>query len=254
MQSKRARLDRFIATHTGVAQSEVRVLLAQHRIWVDGAPATAINQLVDEFTHVRCDEKILQSKTPVYMMLHKPVGVVSATRDDKHKTVIDLLDRQDRQQLHIVGRLDYNTSGLLLLTNDGRWSRALTEPTQKVAKRYCVTLENALTDDYIHAFAQGMYFSQEGIITRPATLTILSDYVAEVTLVEGRYHQIKRMFGRMHNRVLALHRTSIGNLPLDASLSPGQSRELTQEEVHNIGKKNHDTQTLTSHEYHNADR
>jgi 16S rRNA pseudouridine516 synthase len=234
MQSKRSRLDRFIATHTGVAQSEVRVLLAQSRIWVDGAPATAINQLVDEFTHVRFDEKILQAKTPVYVMLHKPVGVVSATRDDKHRTVIDLLDRNDREQLHIVGRLDYNTSGLLLLTNDGRWSRALTEPTQKIAKLYRVTLENLLTDDYITAFAEGMYFSYENITTRPAVLKIISEFVAEVSLVEGRYHQIKRMFGRMNNRVRALHRSSIGNLLLDPSLLPGQSRELTPEEVRTI--------------------
>jgi 16S rRNA pseudouridine516 synthase len=236
MQSKRARLDRFISEQMGINRRDVRLLLAQKRVVVDGSPATDINHVIDEFSHVTLGEQVLQDKTPSYVMMNKPPGVVSATKDEQHKTVIDLLDRSDRHHLHIVGRLDFNTSGLLLLTNDGRWSRQLTTPENNIAKRYRVTLKKPVTEDYIQAFSEGMYFLFEDITTRPAKLDIVSDYVAEVSLMEGRYHQIKRMFGRFDNEVLTLHRMAIGNLSLDPSLSPGQSRALTDREVINISK------------------
>ncbi len=238
MRSKRARLDRFLCSKVGISRRSVRPLLAQGRVLVDGVLATDINQLVDEFTSVKLDAQLLQNKRPRYVMLHKPVGVVSATKDDKHKTVIDLLTQQgsdDCSDLHIVGRLDFNTSGLLLLTNDGRWSRRLTQPESKVAKHYRVTLEDPITPAYIDAFAEGMYFPYEDITTRPAELKIIGERVAEVSLVEGRYHQIKRMFGRFRNRVVALHRHSIGDLSLGDDLAEGQSRELADSEIDGIG-------------------
>ncbi|NRA24517.1 MAG: pseudouridine synthase, partial [Oleispira sp.] len=135
---------------------------------------------------------------------------------------------------HIVGRLDLNSSGLLLLTNDSRWSRKLMAPEEKVRKVYRVTLENDLSEDYISAFSEGMYFSFENITTQPAQLTIVSNKIAEVVLMEGKYHQIKRMFGRFRNPVLALHRQSVGNLILDQGLMPGESRPLTLTEVNSI--------------------
>jgi len=235
MQSKRARLDRFISEQLGINRRDVRALLAQKRVLVDGQPATDINQVVDEFSHVVFDDRILRANKPVYVMMNKPAGVVSATKDKQHKTVVDLLDRPDEEQLHIVGRLDFNSTGLLLLTNDGQWSRQLSAPENKVAKVYRVTLEKPVTEDYIKAFYEGMYFPFEDINTRPAELTIISDYVAEVSLIEGRYHQVKRMFGRFDNEVLTLHRISIGNLSLDPLLSPGKSRELTEREFDHIG-------------------
>ena len=167
-------------------------------------------------------------------MLNKPIGVVSATKDNIHKTVLDLLTDPEKSDLHIVGRLDLNTSGLLLLTNDSRWSERLTLPESKVPKTYQVTLQNKLTSDYIDAFQQGMYFEFEDIITQPADLTLVSDYVAQVILMEGKYHQIKRMFGRFRNPVVKLHRSQIGALLLDDTLKAGQSRHLTISEVDNI--------------------
>jgi 16S rRNA pseudouridine516 synthase len=231
MQSKTARLDRFLSSRAGISRRDVRPILAQGRVTVDGAIATRINQVIGEFTHVLLDNEVLQARLPVYIMLHKPTGVVSATRDERHKTVIDLLDHEDKSGLHIAGRLDLNASGLLLLTNDGRWSRRLSSPQSNVGKLYRVTLEKSITVDYVEAFAEGMYFAYEGITTRPAILRIIDDHHAEVTLVEGRYHQIKRMFGHFQNRVLQLHRIAIGNLPLDSTLDAGQSRELTALEV-----------------------
>ena len=164
-------------------------------------------------------------------MLHKPIGIVCATKDSKHTTVIELLDRADKADFHIVGRLDLNTSGLVLLTNDGLWSRQLTSPNSDVEKCYHVTLQQPLTEAYSPAFAQGMYFAYEDITTRPATIKILSEFEAEVRLVEGKYHQIKRMFGRFQNKVVKLHRFAIGQIVLDPTLMPGQSRLLTKAEI-----------------------
>lgn len=232
------RLDRLLSELCQINRKKVRLILAQKRVYVDEVLATDIDQIVDQFSFVVMDGEVLQANKPQYIMLHKPVGVVCATKDDKHKTVIDLLSGQYTQEiienLHIVGRLDLNTSGLVLLTNDSRWSERLTSPEHKVAKCYQVKLGKPMTTEYISAFAQGMYFAFEKITTQPAILSIISPFEAEVTLTEGRYHQIKRMFGRFRNPVVALHRYSIGQLSLDESLSSGDSRLLSANEVNKI--------------------
>ncbi len=240
MRSKRSRLDRYLSQQAGLASVDIRPLIGQGRVLVDGTVATGISQVVDEFSRIELDDTVLQAKNPVYIMLNKPVGVVSATRDEKHRTVIDLLRRPDRHSLHIAGRLDFNSSGLLLLTNDGKWSRRLASPEQNIPKLYRVTLEKPVKPEYIPAFAKGMYFPYEGITTRPAQLRITGRYSAEVILYEGRYHQIKRMFGRFRNRVEALHRTAIGKLELDPGLAPGKYRALTQTESLAVQKRSID--------------
>ncbi|MCL1089658.1 pseudouridine synthase [Shewanella profunda] len=234
MQSKRGRLDRYVSVKANIPRKSVRDLLLSGRVRVDGEIVKDMDRQVDEFSHIQLDDQILQANTPVYVMLHKPVGVVSATKDNQHKTVIELLACEHRHGLHIAGRLDLNSSGLLLLTNDSRWSEALMSPTQKVDKVYRVTLTNPLTHEYITAFADGMYFGFEEITTQPAKLVILDPHVAEVTLKEGKYHQIKRMFGRFRNPVMGLHRLSIGDIVLDEQLQPGESRTLTAAEIASI--------------------
>lgn len=231
MQSKRGRLDRYLSAKMQMPRKLVRDLLLSGRVQVDGQIVKEMDRQVDEFSHIQLDDQVLQANTPVYMMLHKPVGVVSATKDNQHKTVIDLLDNEYRHELHIAGRLDLNSSGLLLLTNDSRWSEALMSPTEKVDKVYRVTLANPLTHDYVTAFAEGMYFGFENITTQPAKLVILDSHLAEVTLKEGKYHQIKRMFGRFRNPVIGLHRLSIGDIVLGEQLQPGESRTLTAAEI-----------------------
>jgi len=236
MQSSRTRLDRFMSQQLGIKRQAIRPLLAQGRILVDGNVAFDAQQSIHQFSHVIFDRQIIQNNKPRYVMLYKPRGVVSATKDHKHKTVVDLLDKKEHDKLHLSGRLDFNSSGLILLTNDGRWSRKLSSPENKIIKRYRVELEKPLDEHYILAFSQGMYFEYEGITTHPTQLKIISSHVGEVSLTEGRYHQIKRMFGRFQNKVLQLHRLSIGNLVLDPKLLPGQSRELHQREVATIFK------------------
>lgn len=225
------RLDSFLAKHCGISKRDVRLMLAQKRVLVDEQLAANIEQQINKFSLIVLDEEVIQNNPAYYIMLHKPVGVVCATKDDKHSTVIDLLPYDFKEQLHIVGRLDLNTSGLVLLTNDSRWSEAITQPSQKIEKTYQVTLQNPIDESYVDAFAQGMYFGYENITTLPAKLKILDTHKAEVKLLEGKYHQIKRMFGRFRNPVTALHRSQIGDLMLNTELSSGQSRLLTDSEV-----------------------
>ena len=234
MALNKARLDRFLAEYCQVSRKGVRLMLAQNRVLVNGVVAQDIDEIINNFSHITIDGEVIQDNPPYYIMLNKPIGVVSATRDTQHKTVIDLLDYPFKNELHIVGRLDLNTSGLVLMTNDSRWSERLTLPEKKVTKRYIVTLQNKLNEEYIAAFADGMYFAFEDLTTKPAKLTIISDYKAQVELTEGRYHQIKRMFGRFRNPVIALHRFAIGNLQLNNQLAAGQSRELMPHEVNSI--------------------
>ncbi len=227
------RLDRHLSKQVGISRKEMRRVLAQGRVKVNGVVATDVAQVITVFSHITLDGKVTQANIPRYLMLHKPTGVVSATIDDTHRTVIDLLDQAFKDQLHIVGRLDFNSTGLVLLTNDGQWSRRLSRPDSKLLKRYRVSVEKPITQEYITAFNEGMYFEFEGITTRPAQLTIINEYLAEVGLTEGRYHQIKRMFGYFNNKVLRIHRFAVGGLEL-GDLPLGQCRALTGNELENI--------------------
>ena len=176
------------------------------------------------------DESIVQLPARrLRLMLHKPVGVISATKDAQHRTVIDLIDDPDRSTLHLVGRLDLNTSGLVLLTNDGRWSKALMHPDRQVAKVYRVNTQEPIPADAPAKFAAGFHFQTEDLTTLPAKLEILSDTTARVTLHEGRYRQIRRMFHRVGCKVTQLHRESIGDFTLPNDLPPGEWRPISPE-------------------------
>jgi len=230
MKSKTSRLDRFISQNSVFSISDTRILIAQNRILLNGCLAQSIQQKVTEFTHVVLDGKCLQDNTPVYIKLNKPMGFVSATKDNAHSTVLDLIEHPQKDELHIVGRLDFNTTGLVLLTNDGVWSRKMSLPETKLKKTYEVTLAKPLTEDYIAVFLEGIYFAYENITTQPAHLEIVSDYKARLSLIEGKYHQVKRMFGYFQNEVLALHRVSVGGISLDG-VEVGDSRLLTEREL-----------------------
>ncbi len=230
MKSETSRLDRFISQNSKYSIADTRLLIAQKRILLDGRVAHSIQQKVTKFTRVVLDGNCLKDHSPVYMMLNKPRGVVSATKDPMHTTVLDLIQHPQKDELHIVGRLDFNTTGLVLLTNDGAWSRRISLPETKLAKTYEVTLAKPLNDEYVAAFREGIHFAYENITTRPAQLEVLSEYSARLSLTEGKYHQVKRMFGFFQNEVLSLHRVSVGPISL-AGLEVGQSRLLTTNEL-----------------------
>ncbi len=227
------KLDRFLAKHHAMGGKTARHLLMEKRVCVDGTPVTSGALEVDRFTRIELEGQVIQEpERALYLMLHKPVGYLSATKDDTHPTILDLIDDPDKHTLHIAGRLDRNTSGLVLLTNDGRWSKRLMAPHQKVPKVYLVETHEPIAPEAVTAFACGFYFHTEDLTTLPAKLVILDDHHARLTLHEGRYHQVKRMFHRMNNRVLSLHRESIGDIILPEDLQEGQWRQLTEVEKH----------------------
>jgi 16S rRNA pseudouridine516 synthase len=225
------KLDRLLAKHRSMGRTEAHRVIAGGRAKVDGAVTTNGQHEVDRFMRVELDGEIIQHpERALYLMLHKPVGVLSATTDEEHTTVLDLIDDPDKHTLHIAGRLDRSTSGLVLLTNDGRWSKRLMDPDSKVSKVYLVETHDPISPESVAAFSEGFHFHTEDIVTRPAELVILEERRARLTLHEGRYHQIKRMFHRVKNRVLRLHRESIGGIILPEDLEPGAWRELTDAE------------------------
>jgi len=229
------RLDRFLSNLPRFNRQQVRLLLAERRIHVDGLPVADPHHDVREFSRVECDGQTLQAGKPArYFMLHKPPGCVSATLDAQHPTVLDLLDEPDKADLHIAGRLDFNTTGLLLITNDGQWSRRLTQPRTKQPKVYYVETEQEIGPDYAATFSAGLYFAFEDLTTQPADLQVLSPKSARLSIIEGRYHQVKRMFGHFDNKVTRLHRERMGPLVLDEQLAPGQYRPLTDAEIQQI--------------------
>lgn len=226
------RLDRFLSNLPRFSRADARLLLAEGRLRVDGQTVRDGRQEVREFSHIELDGKLLQAGKPArYFMLHKPAGVVSATEHAEHRTVLDLLDEPDKHELHIAGRLDLTTTGLLIVTNDGLWSRRLTEPHSRLGKVYRVRTEQPITAEYIEVFAQGLYFAYEDLTTLPAELQILDSQEALLTLHEGRYHQVKRMFGHFQNKVIGLHRERMGPLQLDPQLASGQYRALSAAEI-----------------------
>ncbi|MHA6193355.1 pseudouridine synthase [Pseudomonas wadenswilerensis] len=226
------RLDRFLANLPCFNRQQVRLLLVERRVRVDGVAVSDPKHEVRVFSRVEVDDQVLQAgRAARYFMLHKPAGCVSATRDPEHPTVLDLIDEPDKDELHIAGRLDFNTTGLLILTNDGQWSRRLTQPQTKLPKVYYVETEQPIEDEYVQRFREGFYFAFEDLTTQPAELIPLGSHSARLSIVEGRYHQVKRMFGHYDNKVVRLHRESMGPLLLDPQLAPGQYRALRADEI-----------------------
>ena len=226
------KLSRFLYHHTSHGKNDVRRILAAGRVTVDGKVERDSQSDIGDFTQVTLDDRVLRDTSAVYLMLNKPAGYLSATVDDEHRTVMELIDTPET--LHIAGRLDRASTGLLILTNDGKWSRRLTEPKEGVPKVYEVTTAEPITKETAMRFQQGIYFAYEDLTTQPAELQILSAQRAQITIYEGRYHQIKRMFHAVDNRITSLHRLSMGAIQLDESLTPGQSRNLTQQEIESV--------------------
>ncbi|WP_207286109.1 pseudouridine synthase [Pseudomonas sp. FW300-N2A2] len=226
------RVDRFLSNLPRFNRKQVRLLLVEKRVRVDGKIVSDPHTEVLEFSRVEVDQEVLQLGKPArYFMLHKPPGCVSATRDPEHPTVLDLFDEPDKEDLHIAGRLDFNTTGLMLITNDGSWSRRLTQPQTKLPKVYYVETEQDIGPEYALKFSDGLYFAFEDLTTLPAELALLGPKSARLSIVEGRYHQVKRMFGHFDNKVLRLHRERMGPLVLDSTLKPGEYRPLSDEEI-----------------------
>lgn len=230
---KRERLDKVLANMGVGTRKEVKQLVKQGRIAVDGTIATDPGMhVIPEEQEIAVDDEPLNYKRWIYVMLNKPPGVISATEDARHQTVVDLLPYEWATKVHPVGRLDIDTEGLLLLTNDGQLSHNLLSPKKKVDKEYFARIEGRVTEQHVQAFAQGVEL--EDFTTLPAKLEILqSGDISEikVTIMEGKFHQVKRMFAAFGLQVIYLKRIRMGSLHLDESLELGEYRELTEEEL-----------------------
>jgi 16S rRNA pseudouridine516 synthase len=225
------RLDRLIAKHRHLGRECARRMLVEGRVLLNGVVVLNGHVEVSRFCEVRLEgEEVQAAQRALYVMMHKPAGLLSATKDAIHRTVLDVINDPDKETLHLAGRLDRASTGLLLLTNDGAWSKQLMAAEHKVPKVYEVRTDVMIPADAVEAFERGFYFHTEGITTLPAQLEITSECTARVTLHEGRYHQVKRMFHRVGCRVLALHRTQIGSLQLPHDLAPGAWRQMTEME------------------------
>lgn len=232
------RIDKLLA-HSGFGtRKQVRQIIKDKLVQVNGETITNHGVKVDP-DH----DKITVANTPVnyqefvYFMLNKPQGVISATEDDFHETVVDLLEPNDIvQEPHPVGRLDIDTEGLLILTNDGKLTHHLTSPNREVEKVYMANIDGIVTQEDVTAFKEGLTLD-DGYQAKPGYLEVLKLdeenqlSLIKVTITEGKFHQVKRMFQAVGKEVLTLKRMAMGGLELDPSLEPGTYRELTSQEI-----------------------
>ena len=235
------RLDKYLCETGFGTRSQVKDLLKKGQVMVNGEvvkkPELKINETTDQ---ILCQGKKASYQKNIYLMLHKPTGVVSATEDNREKTVLDLVRPEDRKNgLFPVGRLDKDTEGLLLLTDDGELAHRLLSPKKHVDKTYYAKIDGQVTKEHIEQFREGLDIGDEKK-TLPAVLTILlSGPVSEIeiTIHEGRFHQIKRMFEAVGCKVTYLKRLSMGSLVLDEILPPEEYRPLTDAELEGLTKQ-----------------
>lgn len=231
------RLDKFIADSTELTRSLAAKAVKQKRVLVNGErPRTASLQVTEEDL-ITLDGETLSLNTGLrYFVMNKPQGYICANRDSLNPLVFDLLTGiTKKQKLHTVGRLDINTSGLLFITDDGQWSHQLTSPRRKIAKTYRAWLAEDLRSDAEELFKQGIELEDDPTPTLPAELGRINDQEVLLTIYEGRYHQVKRMFAALGNAVVKLHRERIGGLTLQQlNVNEGEFRELTDEELEQL--------------------
>lgn len=229
------RLDQFIAQATGLSRKDAKRAISRGLVSVDGETCLGGNQKISQQVEVVMDGQPVSLPGDRYLMMNKPAGVVSATTDSDHPTALDLLPVELARDLHIAGRLDADTTGLLLLTTDGQWSHRITSPRTHCPKLYRVTLAAPLSSQARQQLEAGVQLRDDPKPTRPAQVTVIDDTTIELGISEGRYHQVKRMLAAVGNHVQALHRVQIGAVRLDTALKPGDFRALTDEEKASLG-------------------
>lgn len=225
------RLDKFLCEMNIGSRSQVKTLIKQGTVTVNGQKAVSPEQKIDPKQDSVCFKgEPLNYRAFEYFMLNKPAGYVTATEDKREKTVMELLPDGHRSDLFPVGRLDKDTEGLLLITNDGDLAHRLLAPRKHVDKTYLVDIAASLTPDRIQALADGVDIGEKNL-TRPAKVKVISEKQIELTIHEGKFHQVKRMLQAVDNQVLHLKRLTFGPLILDPQLQPGQCRFLTEQEI-----------------------
>ncbi|KAA1152259.1 16S rRNA pseudouridine(516) synthase RsuA [Pseudoalteromonas fuliginea] len=225
------RLDKFISHLAEMPRTQARASIKRKEVSVNGEIITSHNFQLSQ------QDEVLHQGTPLvflgkrYYMLNKPVGYVCANSDELHKTVFDLLDEPNMSDFHVAGRLDIDTTGLVIITNDGDWSHKITSPKSNKFKTYLVETQEPITDEALEQLRTGVMLHNEKDLTRPAIAERLANYGLRLSISEGKYHQVKRMLYAVDNKVVELHREQIAGIKLDENLASGEYRLLTADEI-----------------------
>lgn len=225
------RLDKYICQNKNLTRSLAKKLISSGQVSVN------LKCVKNAAFKVKHNDKIFSFGKEIltlgqrYLMLNKPKGYICSTIDEAYPSVLNLIDVDKCERLHIVGRLDVDTTGLVLITDDGQWSHRITSPKKNCSKTYQVDLYEDINHATIDCFKKGIVLNNESKLTLPAKLDLLTKNKVLLSIQEGRYHQVKRMFAAMSNHVEALHRISIGSIILDEELGEGEWRYLTKDEI-----------------------
>lgn len=226
------RLDKFLCKSTDLTRNEAIQQIHLGSVVVNGEVITQESFQVHENNRITLDKQVLTARPSRYIMLHKPAGTICSNIDEAYPSLFNYLDLERSEDMHVVGRLDADTTGLTLITDDGRWSFNIIRPQMKCEKVYRVRLRDAIAEDAADRFQHGVQLQGEKTLTQPAKLKVISEKEVLLTITEGKYHQVKRMFSAIGNRVVSLHRQQIGRVKLD--LEEGQWRYLTHNEVNSF--------------------
>jgi len=227
------RLDKFLSHATVYSRAQVKKLIRDKRVQVGEGIARRADYIVADHDRVLLDGEQVLLPVAQYFMLNKPAGYVCANSDSDNPTVLDLID-EAAEDIAIAGRLDKDTTGLVLLSNDGQWVHRIISPRRECTKTYLAELDYQINGDTVRKFKEGFFLKGEEKLTKPAILEYITDNNVRVVISEGRYHQVKRMFAACGLHVLALHRVSVGDITLDTALLPGQYRQLTDAEISSV--------------------
>ncbi len=238
------RLDKFICQSTEFSKNQASELLSAGVVAVNAQIICDGSTQVHENNTITLNGSVLTPRAFRYIMLHKPAGTICSNVDEHYPSVFNYVHIAYPNDLHIVGRLDADTTGLVLMTDDGRWSYGITHPDKHCPKVYRVGLSRPIADDVATKFTMGIALQGESQLTLPASLTLLSPKDVLLTITQGKFHQVKRMFAAVGNRVVALHRESIGSVQLD--ITEGQWRYLSETEVQSLQATTTQTTTLNT--------
>ena len=234
--SELIRIDKFISSQLNISRTDAKKVIKGNFVSINGTEVKKSDLIINPYEDcVSVYGKEIHYKKYIYLMMNKPKGVVSATTDNNETTVLDIIPENLRRNgLFPAGRLDKNTTGFMLITDDGEFAHNILSPAHHVKKTYIARTESMLNDGDLAVFANGMKIGDE--VFKPAEIRFIASYDNanfdyEIKIVEGRYHQIKRMFGSTGNPVIELERIAIGKLPLDRNLKPGEAKELTKTDI-----------------------
>lgn len=232
------RIDKFICDTINITRTQAKQKISRGAVCVNGQRVRSASQPVDENScTVTLDGVEIKYNKYIYIMMNKPAGVISASADKKSTTAIDLLSQEDRRKdLFVAGRLDKDTTGFLLITNDGDFAHRVLSPKNHIYKTYHAYLEHGNTAGYAEAFESGVVIDGE-YKCKPARFVYLGDNTCSLEICEGKFHQVKRMFDALGNKVVSLKRVKMADVELDATLAEGEYRQLTSKEIEKIMNK-----------------